>query len=195
MAHRRKPAPRPRASAFGRVWSARFPSLTLYRDSHPVKRRTQARRVRSSDDGVWDRERSGVSGWRLGRRGFRHTRLSTRCSTLYSVLCTLYSVLCTLPLQVGLTVLGRPPAWGLASSRAAMTCLTSCRRTTHPRTSRDAGPCRRAPRAASLPVHLILGVGARDEVGDEVGDFLGVERVDQADGHRALGRTVDREDV
>ena len=103
MAHRRKPAPRPRASAFGRVWSARFPSLTLYRDSHPVKRRTQARRVRSSDDGVWDRERSGVSGWRLGRRGFRHTRLSTRCSTLYSalrhlysVLCTLYSVLCTL---------------------------------------------------------------------------------------------------
>ena len=29
--------------------------------------------------------------------------------------------------QVGLTGPGRPTAWGLASSRAAMMCLTSCR--------------------------------------------------------------------
>ena len=50
-------------------------------------------------------------------------------------------------LQVGLAVpVGRAEAWGLASSRAAMTCLTPCRRISHPRTSRDAGPYLRAER-------------------------------------------------
>jgi len=112
-----------------------------------------------------DRPRtSGDAGPYL--RGERHSRrlvvggLMRRApgaidSALDAALRTLYSVLCTLSPSVGLTVPGRPQAWGLASSRAAMTCLTSCRRIPRSRTSRDAGPYPRGNLTLALTLALI----------------------------------------
>ena len=82
-----------------------------------------------------------MTSWPVGRRERHHCASSQRINESTSATLAHVSPCprVTSP-SVGLTAPGRPQAWGLASSRAAMTCLTSCRPVARPRTSRDAGP-------------------------------------------------------
>ena len=43
----------------------------------------------------------------------------------------------------------------------------------------------------SLRVEGVFRIRTRNEIGEEIGDFLSVERIDQAGGHGAIGVTID----